>query len=391
MVLIDGLPLTDYAESHDTPFYLYSGRIIRERLRSLREAFPAWIPCYAVKANPNPEVVRCIANGGCGLEVSSIGELQLAIDAGAVHVGVVGPGKTLELLERSAHAGVVWLAAESKRDLETMLHLTASSSAKSDILLRVNMAGRVRGAKETMAGTASQFGIDEEAIPSLVREIGPDRVRGLHLYAGSQLLDVDDAASAALGLVQTAAELHSATGIVWHRLICGLGIGVPPYLTRETEAGGHSARRLRDEMLRDKPERITELEDSDCVLELDVGRFIVADAGLLLTAVIDVKESRGERFVIVDSGMRSFVRPMMPWGETHAISVVGRAGDEDHFQATVVGPACLPGDVLARNIPLPGVRPGDVLAVHSAGAYGYSMSPLAWGSFGLTGEYFLDA
>ena len=388
MVLSDGSALTDLVGQSNLPLYLYNRRILRHRVGALREAFPAWVPCYAVKANPHRAIVSTLYESGCSLEVSSEGEFRIASAvASGPRIGVVGPGKTRALVEAAIDGNAGWLAAESERDLQLIAASLASRRARSVPLVRVNMRHKVTGAGETMAGQPSQFGIDEEAVASVIARVTSAPIAGLHLYAGSQFLDTEAIVNATAALFQTFWTLESAVGLDWEHLVCGLGIGVTPSLAA---CPAVEPKQLHSRLMRALGGDLAALESSSRVLELDVGRYLVADAGLLVTRVLDVKCSRGRTFVVVDSGMHSFLRPMTPWGEQHAVSVLGRATDEPTGVVTVVGPACLPGDVLATDVALPPVTTDDLLLVHSVGAYGLSMSPLGWGSFGATRELMVD-
>lgn len=387
MTLAGGTPLSTIVATHGTPTYAYYLPIIDNRVQALGEAFPGWHVSYAVKANPHARLLQRLCEQGCDLEVSSRGELQAARSVvGSSRVGVVGPGKDDQFIADAMRAGVSWIAAESETELRRTLVAKRQARTESDILLRVNVASPVKGARETMAGLPSQFGVDEEQVAAVLRSVGPEATAGLHLYAGSQVVDVSAAGESFETLLEAFTALsREATG--WTRIVCGLGLGVNPQVCAQRRV---TPADIRSQLSPSGASSLARTEATTRQRELDIGRYLVADAGVLLTSVIDVKTSRGRQFAIVDSGMRSFARPMTPWGEAHGISVLGQAQALEGDVVTVVGPACLPGDVLAQDIVLPRLSAGDVLIVHSAGAYGLTMSPVLWSSFGETTEVVVD-
>lgn len=382
MLMAGGDTVDALAAREGTPLYIYNLDIVSRRVDAIEKAFPEWQVCYAVKANPHADVVERIYQSGCALEVSSEGELVTALCvAPGEDVGVVGPGKSDKLISRALDADVRWIAAESERELGAIRRgMKTRRTNHTALLLRVNADGDVVGAGERMSGGPSQFGLDEAVASDLLS--APERacaVVGLHLYAGSQLLAASSVVQNSATLLRTFWRLRACASRDLSVLVCGLGLGVNPAITAQA---GLSPADIRAELERVDGAPLRDIAKAAPTRELDVGRYLVADCGVLVCRVLDVKLSRGRTFVITDGGIRSFARPILAWAETHGVSAVGKADTETGERVTVVGPACLPGDVMAETANLPRVKRDDLVLIHSVGAYGLTMSPTLFGSFG---------
>jgi diaminopimelate decarboxylase len=382
--------VADIAESCGTPLYVYNGGIMRARAASLHNAFPGFEILYSVKSNPSPPVCRLLAQLGFEAGVSSLHEIDVALCAGyqANGIGFVGPAKSEESLRRALDVPVGMIYAESRCELKRLELLARERGDRISVALRVNTRHRPSSAGELMAGVPSQFGIDEEDVADVIKSVDQRwlGVCGVHTFVASQVIDARSLLLHFEKVAQLARSLASDLGFRLEVVNFGGGFGIP-YARADRrldiERLGQSIwRHLPSEWRRgyNKPR-----------LCLEVGRYLVAEAGLFLTRVVDVKRSRGTTFVITESGVSGFARPAMTWAQQHPCSILGKHGRRKTEPCTVVGPSCMPGDILCENVELPTPHPGDIVVMHNAGAYGYTMSMLGWGSFAPPQEVLYDA
>lgn len=392
---LDGDRLTSYVERFGAPLYVYDLSIVAARLHDLRLGLPGFDVSYAIKANPNADVCSYLAENGVSAGVSSLRDLEVALRAGflAADADFVGPGKDRAALDAALDHQLGLVSVESLAEAQRLDALAVSRGVRVRVLLRVNTTHRATGAGEIMAGVASQFGVDEEQIPQVARALSATNIDvvGFHTFVASQVLNYDFLAFHFERVADTCLALAEQCEVPLEVLNFGGGFGVP-YSSQER---GLRLEDLGAEIMDGPAGELARNSGTRCII--DVGRYLLAEAGLFLTRVVDVKVSRGSRFVVVESGISGMARPAMPWGQQHPIALVGgtRTGARDTY--TIVGPSCMPGDVLCQSVPLSRPRPGDIIAVYNAGAYGLTMSPLAWGGFappkeltvGLDGEELL--
>ncbi|MDT8912953.1 type III PLP-dependent enzyme [Amycolatopsis sp. PS_44_ISF1] len=385
---VQGVPIAEIAATHGTPLYVYDADVLTETYRGLREALhPALELYYSLKANPNVSVCAELVRLGAGAEVSSGIELRTAAAAGAAPADTIflGPGKSDDELRACVAAGIRAVVVESEGELRR-LSAIAGGGGPVEVLLRVNPAFTSKGSGLSMGGKPRQFGIDEELVPGvaeLAASLPGVRVRGLHAYMGTRILDPADVVHNTRGILEMAVRLHESCGIELSTVDVGGGLGVA-YFENETDfsvaelaaglnpvvagfAAGHPGTRL--------------------IMEL--GRYLVGFAGTYVVGVRDVKSSRGERFVVADGGTNhhmaavgigSFVKRNFP------IRSLTRPDEPATGACTVTGPLCTPNDVVGKKVPLPDVRPGDLLGVDRSGAYGPTASPVQFLSHGYPAE-----
>lgn len=371
------------ADRFETPLYLYSEPRILERADVLRRAFGDFAVLYAIKSNPQLRVCELLAKAGFLAEVSSIHEFELAVGAGFVpaDIGYVGPGKRPSDLRQAAEGGCGVFYAESATELSRLASVAEGLGRRIEVALRINTQHRPTAAGEFMAGGPSEFGIDEEQLAGVIAGIDRDQLDliGFHTFVASQVVEfrsLERHFERVATLCRNLADQHD----VELRLVnFGGGFGIP-YASYERELDlEFLGRRVAGN------QEITKLRERwpQARLCLDVGRFLVGDAGVFMTRIVDVKRSRGSTFVVVDSGITGFARPSLPWAQPHPCSVVDRIGGNNGSTVlcSVVGPSCMPGDLLAQSVELVDPTPGDVLCFMNAGAYGHSMSMLRWGGF----------
>ncbi len=378
---ISGIPVTQLAGEFGTPTYVYDGDRIRERFRALRTAFPSFEILYSMKANPSVALVGLLMELGAGVELASGGELFVAREIGFDPLDIVfaGPGKTDRELEDAILARIFAINVESLRELERISHISRLLRVPARVALRINTAdgltkvggGSTGPLHEQMAGGPSKFGIDEEKLGDL-----PDHwdrkmidIVGVHVYTASQILHPDEIVASAERTVATARRVEEIIGGKLESIDFGAGLGVPHY-EKEEQLDLPALGAVVEEVFAPYSER----EGFRLLLEL--GRILVSECGVYLSRVIELKESRGERFVITNGGINQFVRPML-MKVHHEAAVVNKLGQPGAVSAKVTGPLCTPIDVMSQEIKAPdSIAIDDLIGIFNAGAYGYSMSPL---------------
>lgn len=383
-VTVGGRRLSSIAEEHGTPLYVYDRAVLAAALEELRAAVPDAVELfYSVKANPAPAVLEGFVERGLGLEVASAGELDRAIAAGCGVGRIVfaGPGKSGVELERAVDAGVGEIHVESAGEAERLAAIARRAGRVAPVVLRVNPAGDVEGAAIRMGGRPSPFGIDEEALDPVVDRVVAEPaldLLGVHLYVGTQILDAGALVQHAHHAVRVARRVAERGATAIRSVDLGGGLGVP-YFAHESPLDLDAYGSGLSAVIADARED-PRLSAARWILE--PGRFLVAEAGLYVVRVIDVKVSRGETFVVVDGGMHHHLAASGNLGQAipraFPIVVPDRLEEAPIEPVHVVGPLCTPLDVLGRNVSLPRLEPGDLVAVLQSGAYARSASPLGF-------------
>lgn len=378
-LLIGGQKVSDiFTSDIQKPLFVYDFQLIRERIFLLREALPPSLGLhYAIKANPLPQLVKLLAPLVDGLDVASGGELQIARDSGARHISFAGPGKTDAELEAAIRAGIV-LNLESEGELRRALNLAERLSTTPKLAVRVNPDFDLKGSGMRMGGGAKPFGVDAERVPAMVRTIlaaGADW-RGFHIFAGSQALDAGAISETQAQTIALAARLAEEVGEAPPFVNLGGGFGVP-YFPNDVAL---DVRKVGEALGKNIDQRSDILAQTAFAIEL--GRYLVAEAGVYLTRVIDRKISHGEVFLVTDGGMHHQLAASGNFGtvvrRNYPIAVASRFETPATEVATVVGCLCTPLDRLGDQVLLPRAEEGDVIAVFMAGAYGATASPAAF-------------
>lgn len=366
--------LDDLAVRHGTPLYLYSGALIDRQVAALRAELPPGLALlYAVKANPHPAVLRRLASQVDGCDVTSAAEMALAQQAGVAGTALsfAGPGKSdAELV--AAIAADALVVVESLAEARRLAALV-DRGARPRVALRINPPFTL-AAEARMGGGPRKFGVDSEDAPAVLAAIGalPLAFEGFHVYAGSRCLDALALVEAQRATLQLACALAPHAPAPVRVLNLGGGLGIPCF-AGETPLAlatlGDALRALAGAAARKLP---------GARLTLELGRYLVGEAGVYLTRVVERKQSRGRVFLIVDGGAHHH------WQATGALegrrhlhfplAVLG-AGGRAVERVTVAGPLCAPHDTWAEDILLPVAAPGDLVAVFQSGAYGASASP----------------
>lgn len=380
-LLINGLPVSRVAAmAGRTPFYAYDRSVIERRVQTLRRLLPASVQLhYAMKANPMPALVGFMAQRVDGLDVASGGELRVALDAGMTpaRISFAGPGKSEGELRQALAAGVL-INVESAREVEVLAQLSEATGWVARVAVRVNPDFELRSAGMRMGGGSRQFGVDAEQVPALLRRIGMLGLafEGFHIYAGSQNLNAD----ALIEMQRRSFELllrlgDDAPGPI-RVLNLGGGFGIP-YFPGERALVLDA---VCDALANLAEEARMRVPGAELVLEL--GRYLVGEAGVYVCRVTDCKMSRGQAFLIVDGGMHQHLAASGNFGQVlrrnYPVALANRMDEPPTGPASVVGPLCTPLDLLADRVDLPLAVPGDLIAVFQSGAYGFSASPLGF-------------
>ncbi|MGA9701995.1 diaminopimelate decarboxylase [Pseudomonas sp.] len=377
----EGVALSAIAERFGTPTYVYSRAHIEAQYRSFADALEGTpsLVCYAVKANSNLGVLNVLARLGAGFDIVSRGELERVLAAGGKPEKIVfsGVGKSREDMRRALEVGVHCFNVESTDELERLQAVAAEMGVRAPISLRVNPdvdAGThpyiSTGLKENKFGIAIA---DAEDVYIRAAQLPNLEVLGIDCHIGSQLTTLPpflDALDRLLALVDRLGEC----GIYLHHIDLGGGVGV----------------RYRDEeppLIADYIKAVRErIEGRDLTLMFEPGRYIVANAGVLLTQVEYLKHTEHKDFAIVDAAMNDLIRPALYQAWMNVTAVTPRDGEARAYD--IVGPICETGDFLAKERQL-ALEEGDLLAVHSAGAYGFVMSS-NYNTRGRTAEVLVD-
>ncbi len=362
----EDVPLTELAKAHGTPLYVYSAANIRSRYRELRVAFgDDAVLCYAVKANSNLSILQLLAELGAGFDLVSGGELERLLAAGIDPRRAVfaGAAKARWEIELGVAHGVRAFQVESPHELALLAAAGAAAGRKVPVDLRLNPVIAVDTHKYiATANRGSKFGVDLSAAAALVQEIAAEpflQLVGYHVHLGSQLRSVEpyvQAFEAVAGFMAGAPERRA--GVVHYDLGGGFGISYGKGERFDVQA-------LASALL-------PRIRQAGLAPMLEPGRYLVGDAGVLLTEALGEKRSGSTDFVLVDAAMNDLLRPAL-YSAEHPIVPVVDCGRQERT-VDVVGPVCESGDFLARGRSLPQVRQGELLAVLAAGAYGASMA-----------------
>ena len=360
-----------------TPFYAYDRSLLDARVAQLRAALPEAVKLhYAMKANPMPALVGHMARLVDGIDVASAGELMVALDAGADprEISFAGPGKTEAELHQAVAAGIL-INVESFREVPLLATAQQTLSLPARVAVRVNPDFELKSSGMKMGGGPKQFGVDAEQVPELLAEIGRAGLafEGFHLFAGSQNLKPDaiiEAQQKSYALACRLAE-HAPSPVRFLNLGGGFGI---PYFPGEQPLDlapiGANLADIAEQARQALPE-------AEIVIEL--GRYLVGEAGLYVAKVIDKKVSRGHTYLVTDGGLHHHLSASGNFGQVirknYPAAIANRMEPSTLETVSVVGPLCTPLDLLADRMKVPAAEPGDLVAIYQSGAYGATASP----------------
>ncbi|MFN0304262.1 MAG: pyridoxal-dependent decarboxylase, exosortase A system-associated [Burkholderiales bacterium] len=377
-LVIGGVNVIDLAARvGQTPFYAYDRQVIDRRITALRAAMPPAVKLhYAMKANPMPAVVSHIARRVDGIDVASGRELRVALDAGTdpYEISFAGPAKSQAELEQAV-ASRILVNIESRREIELLTAIGRAMNVRPRVAVRVNPDFELKSAGMRMGGGPKQFGIDAEEVPAVLKEIGARNLgfEGFHIFWGSQSLRADAICDAQQKSFELAVLLAKEAPRPVRVLNIGGGLGIP-YFPGEQPLDlkpiGENVQTLVG-----RAEK--ELPNASLVIEL--GRYLVGEAGVYICKVIDRKISRGQVFLVTDGGLHHHLAASGNFGQVirknYPVAIANKMRGAKREVASVVGPLCTPLDLLADRMELAEAEPGDLVAVFQSGAYGLTASP----------------
>lgn len=375
---IGGIPITRLAERvGQTPFYAYDRRLISERIQYLRDSLPKELRLhYAIKANPMPAVVQHLAGLVDGFDLASTGEMKTALDTPmpAEKISIAGPGKTDRELRQAIAAGIT-INLESEGEMRRAAQIGAQLGTTPRVAVRVNPDYELKSSGMKMGGGPKQFGVDAERVPTMLKEMATMNLEfiGFHIFWGSQNLNPEAIMEAHGKTLDLAIRLSDSSGIHPHHLNIGGGLGIP-YFPGET--------RLKLKPIGDNLNELIatfkqKLPGTKLITEL--GRFIVGEAGIYVCKVIDIKESRGEKFVVTDGGLHHHLAASGNFGQVirknYPAAIANKMDRSEQETISIVGPLCTPLDLLGNKMELPKTEVGDLAVIYQSGAYGLTASP----------------
>lgn len=380
-LVVGGMPLTRLAQRVGrTPFYVYDRRLLDERVELLRRHLPPTVKLhYAIKANPMPALVCHMAQRLDGLDVASAGELKIALDAGMAprEISFAGPGKSEGELAQAIAAGIL-VNIESPREIGILARLSREMDLPARVAVRVNPDFELKSSGMKMSGGPKQFGIDGENVPDALRQIAAHGLafEGFHIYSGSQNLRHEAICDSQTKAFDLALRLSEHAPAPVRTLNLGGGFGIP-YFPGEQPL---DLAPIGDNLTAIAHRAAERFPQAELVLEL--GRYLVGEAGLYVCRVLDRKASRGEVFHVTDGGLHHHLAASGNFGQVirknYPVVIANRVRGEMREIASVVGPLCTPLDLLADRMDLARADEGDLVAVYQSGAYGLTASPGAF-------------
>jgi len=378
LLQVNGIALPQLTDRvGQTPFYAYDRHIIAGRVAKLRAELPDGLRLhYAMKANPMPAVVQYLGSLVDGLDVASAGEMRVALDTGMApdKISFAGPGKREAELRAAIAAGIT-LNVESPNELERIARIAEQTGQPPHIALRVNPDFELKTSGMKMGGGPKQFGIDAEQIPGVLRRVGELGLdfAGFHIFSGSQNLRPEAIIEAHDKTFALAFRLAGdAPGPLRHLNIGG-GFGIPYFPGEKRLELAEISTNLAS--LMDKSRET--LGVTGIVIEL--GRYLIGEAGIYVCRVIDRKVSRGQVFLVCDGGLHHHLANSGNFGQVirknYPVVIGNRMEGDERETVNIVGPLCTPLDIIAHQMELPRAEVGDLVVVMQSGAYGLSASP----------------
>jgi len=383
-LLVGGSQISEIVDAYPTPLFIYDSGVLERKWQLLRNALPPEFHIYySVKANPNRAILKFFLERGSGLEIASAGEFCQAVQAGCPPEKIVfaGPGKSEAELELVLKNQIGEVHIESLLEGERIGAISRREGLQAKVAVRVNPAAEAQGGAMRMGGKPAPFGIDEEKLDEVLERLLSEpglKVQGVHLFAGTQILDYRILISQYRKGLQIAKRVAKQLRESPMTMDFGGGLGVP-YFAGETELDMDGFRRELTELMREiKAEPL--FEATRFIVE--PGRYLVGEAGIYVTRITDIKVSRGKTFLIADGGMNHHLAASGNLGQVikrnFPLALLNRIDSAEQGKADVVGPLCTPLDVLGRDVQLPAAEIGDLIGVFQSGAYARSASPMSF-------------
>ncbi|MEO1594063.1 MAG: pyridoxal-dependent decarboxylase, exosortase A system-associated [Pseudomonadota bacterium] len=376
---VGGRKISDIArEMGPGPFYVYDSALVRQRIEHLRQHLPEDMHLhYAVKANPMPALVKFIAPLVDGLDIASALEMHVALDTGMSpeFMSFAGPGKRVPELEQAVAAGIT-VTIESTTEMKRLEAIAAAQHVRPRVALRINPDFELKTSGMKMSGGPKQFGIDAEIVPEIIDHIVTSELDlvGIHIFCGSQNLKPDALIEAQRKSWDLASELMARMpyALEWFNIGGGFGI---PYFPGDTPLDiapiGATLAEIHEAIKKQSP-------STDLVIEL--GRYIIGEAGLYCCEVIDRKTSRGRTYLVADGGLHHHLAASGNFGQiirkNYPVLIGNRVFSDNPEVQSIVGPLCTPLDLLADQMEMTRGEIGDYVVVFQSGAYGPTASPI---------------
>ena len=380
-LVIGGKPVSHWAEQAGrTPLFVYSQTRIKQRFADLRDAMPDRLKInYAIKANSFAPLLSFVSNLADGLDIASGGELEMVRATGfdLSRVSFAGPGKRDVELEAAITAGVT-LNLESEAEAGRAIAIAERLGLTPSLAVRVNPDFELKGSGMKMGGGAKPFGIDAERVPALIGKIvdAGCNFRGLHIFTGSQALSAEAVIDMQAKVLDCADRLAREADVPLPKLNMGGGFGIP-YFPGDEPLDVHAVGQALEAQFAALPDTLADAE-----LFIELGRYLVGEAGVYLTRIVDRKVSYGETYLVTDGGLHHQLAASGNFGtvvrRNYPVAIASRFDVQPEEEANVVGCLCTPLDRLADKAHLPRAEVGDLIAVFCAGAYGASASPSAF-------------
>jgi diaminopimelate decarboxylase len=381
---VGGVSISALANHYGTPFFVYDRGVIDQKWALLRDALPkVFSICYSVKANPSQAILKHFLSKGAGLEVASAGEFCQALHAGCPPEKIIfaGPGKTEMELEFVVGKGIGEIHLESVREAERVSAIAQKHSVRTHVALRVNPNGEAEGGAMRMGGRPAAFGVDEESLDDVLDQLltlsGLD-FRGIHLFAGTQILDHQILVSQYRKGLEIARRVAASLERPLQTIDFGGGLGIP-YFPHERSLDTQKLRQELDVLFQGVQ---NEPYLSGTRFLVEPGRYLVGECGVYVARINDIKSSRGKKFLILDGGMHHHLAASGNLGQTikrnYPVAVLNKLNEHAEETIDLAGPLCTPLDVLARSASLPRTNVGDLIGVFQSGAYARSASPLGF-------------
>ncbi|MFN3869617.1 MAG: type III PLP-dependent enzyme [Hyphomicrobiaceae bacterium] len=389
---IGGMAAGDLVATYGSPLYVYDGDLIEARFDALQAALNGFAKVYySIKANPNPAIAALIVARGGGLEVASGAEYKLARAAGANADSILfaGPGKGEQELELAIADGIGEIHLESFEEIAHVAAIARRHGRVANVAIRINPGAGAQGGAMRMGGKPAAFGFDEEVLETVVAAVAAEpglRLSGVHLFAGTQILDADVLLRQWEYGLRLAADVARLSGGRIARIDLGGGLGIPYHDGDKSLDLARIAAGAQDLQRRRQADPL--LRSAEVLIE--PGRYLVGPAGVYLMSVRAVKMSRGQRFIVTDGGMHHHLAASGNLGQVikrdYPLVAATRLADGGRSAASLVGPLCTPLDTLGRQTELADVAEGDIVAVLQSGAYGLSASPVGFLSHPMPAE-----
>lgn len=373
------LPLL-FERAGKRPFYAYDRTLITQRVQQLRKQLPHTLKLhYAIKANPMPAVVQHLSTLVDGFDVASADEMRVTLDTPMPghEISFAGPGKRPQELASAIAAGVI-LHVESEHELETIANLASMLGTRPKIAIRVNPDFELKASGMKMGGGAKQFGIDAERVPGALSQLKTLDLEfvGFHIFSGSQNLKPEAIIEAQTKSCDLGLRLANDAPAPLKKLNIGGGFGIPYFPGEQPLELSEVAANLEIQL--DK----VSMQQNQAEVIIELGRYLVGEAGIYVCQVVDRKESRGQVFLITDGGLNHHLAASGNFGQiirkNYPVAIGNKMGIDTLETVSIVGPLCTPLDILADKMELPAAQVGDLVVVFQSGAYGLTASPTAF-------------